>query len=174
MATQLKSHKQRVFVEEYLASFDKTARGNATKAAGKAGYAHPRQAGSRLLSNDNIQAVISARLDELKMHADEVMLRLADNARFDPLEFAILDGEYVYIDLESLKSANLGHLVKKIYYDKLGHLTVEFHNTQRALELIGQHHKLFTQKHEVEIPDLPPLTESLEKLADRIYGGGSD
>lgn len=165
-----RSPKRLAFIEAYLRLW------NATKAAEEAGYAHPRQAGSRLLSNVDIQAAIKARLEEMKMQADEVLVRLADTARFDPLRFVSItgDGERVAIDLEQIREANLGHVVKGIKYDKWGQLIVEFHDSQAAQRLIGQHHKLFTQRHKVDIPELEPLPELLERLASQVYGNSDD
>ena len=54
--------KQAAFVSYYLGE----CRMNATKAAAKAGYGSPRQAGSELLSNPAIRAEIQAVNDELR------------------------------------------------------------------------------------------------------------
>jgi hypothetical protein len=174
--------KQQAFVEAYLATGGEdnwNARWNATRAADAAGYKHPRQAGSRLLSNVDIQAAIKARLDEMKMGADEVLVGLAEQARFDPLRFMTAaenpeGGQWVYIDLAAIKAAGLGQVVKKISYDKNERLVVEFHDAQRARQLIGQHHKLFTQRHELDMPELAPLPELLSQLIDKVYGDGGD
>lgn len=162
-------NKRQAFLEAYLTGW------NATKAAETAGYAHPRQAGSRLLSNVDIQAAIKARLAEMTMQADEVLARLTATARFDPLRFLIIAGEsdQVGIDLEAIRAAGLGGVVKKISYDRWGQLVVEFHDSQAAQQLLGQHHKLFTQRHEVEAPQLEPLPEALRQLAAKVYGEGS-
>ncbi len=131
-----------------------------------------------MLSNVDIQAAIKDRLNELQMGADEVLVRLADQARFDPLQFVckyeLNDGQrvrqYVGIDLDALKAAGLGGVVKGIKYDRSGRLVVEFHDSQAAQQLIGQHHKLFTQKHQVDVPQLEPLPEMLSRLLDQVYG----
>lgn len=166
------STKQQAFVEHYLSCF------NATKAAEAAGYAYPRQAGSRLLTYVDIQAAIKARLDELKMSADEVLTRLADQARFNPLRFTVIHDagddhaprEIVGINLAAIEAAGLGSCVKKISYDRNGLMVVEFYDGQAALRLIGQHHKLFTQVQELRTPDLRPLPEALRELANKVYG----
>lgn len=159
------SRKQRVFVEEYLKCW------NATEAARRAGYKHPNVQGPRLLVNVSIQQAIESRLSELKMGADEVLIRLAEQARFDPLQFVAIDQEHpekVYVDLAKLKRAGMGAIVKKIAYDKFGNLVVEFHDAQAAQRLIGQHHRLFAMRNENLNLDYSQLTD--EQL-DRIAAG---
>lgn len=72
------NHKRQKFVEEYLKCW------NATEAARRAGYAHPNTQGPRLLVNVCVKNLITERLDELHMSADEVLERLARIARADP------------------------------------------------------------------------------------------
>lgn len=73
------SNKQRVFVEEYLTDF------NATQAALRAGYSE-RSAysiGQENLSKPEIAAEIKARLTEKTMSADEVLIRITEQAKSD-------------------------------------------------------------------------------------------
>ena len=69
------SKKQTVWLEAYLTTW------NATEAARRAGYAHPRQEGTRLLSNAVVAEEIKARITEKTMGADEVLVRLGQQAR---------------------------------------------------------------------------------------------
>ncbi len=71
------SSKQQAFIEGYLRCF------NATEAARLAGYSDhtARQQGSRLLSKVDIQQAIKTRIAEKAMGADEVLLKLGDQAR---------------------------------------------------------------------------------------------
>lgn len=164
--TKQPNTKQRVFIEHYLECW------NASEAARLAGYkGKSNVVGPRLLADVSIQAAIKERLDEITMSASEVLVRLAQQARFDPLHFAVINEDKVYIDLEALKKAGLGGIVKKISYDKFGSLVVEFHDAQDALKLIGQHHKLFTQQHEHDVPALAPLLEILSQQVKQVYGG---
>lgn len=98
--------KQRVFVEKYLQSF------NATEAARAAGYSEKtaRFIGHENLTKPYIAEYIQARLNELKMSADEALLRTADIARGDLSAWITEDGE---IDIASLKSSGKGYLLKK-------------------------------------------------------------
>lgn len=93
------STKQRAFVEHYC------ARWNGYKAAIAAGYAETsaRHQASRLLSYDNIQAAIKARLADLAMSADEVLARLSDHARGDMGDFLRVDEEEITLSWSLLK-----------------------------------------------------------------------
>ena len=156
------SYKQRVFVEQYLKCW------NATEAARLAGYKHSNVQGPRLLVNVGIQAAIEARLADLTMSANEVLVRLADQARSSMADFVYVtkDGQ---IKISLANAAKL-HLIRKISLTAEGGLQIELYDAQDALKLIGQHHKLFTQKHEVEAPDLAPLPEAIRELAAKVYG----
>ena len=84
------------------------------------------------------------------MQANEALVRLSDQARFDPGPFVYRHEESdkeLVIDWEKLVEARLTHLVKAVYLTKYG-TRIEFHDSQRALELIGKHHKLFTDRVE--------------------------
>ena len=155
--TESRTHKRQAFLETYLKSW------NATQAAKEAGYAHPRQAGSRMLSNVDIQAAIQARLDELKMSADEVLLRLADQARSSLADFVHLaeDGQIKI----SLAKADKLHLIRKISLTAEGGLQIELYDSQSALKLIGQHHRLFGTRNENLNFDFSKLTdEQLQQI----------
>lgn len=165
--TKPKTNKRQAFREAYLKYW------NATKAAQEAGYAHPRQAGSRLLSNVDIQAAIKARIAEKAMGADEVLLRLAEQARASMEDFIIVDEVTGQIKVNLQKARNRGklHLVKKISLTAEEGLRIELYDAQDALKLIGQHHKLFTQRHEIDAPALAPLLDVLKQEVGKFYGG---
>ena len=152
------SAKRRAFVEEYLSCW------NASEAARRAGYAHPRRQGSRLLSFVDIQALIKARLAEKAMSADEALTRLAEQGRGGWTEYLLEDGS---IDLARLLEDGKGHLVKGTKWDRQGNLVVEFYDAQAALVHIGRHHKLFTDRKELDLaPDLK--TDAKDKLAQLL------
>jgi phage terminase small subunit len=138
--------QQKVFVEEYLASW------NATEAYQRA---HPkctrrtaRENGSKSLTNTNIRAAVSERLQEKAMDANEVLARLADMARSDMSDYIdIVDGKAI-LNLAKAKEDGKLHLVKSISPTAHG-LRVELHDAQTALEKIGKYHKLFTESVDV-------------------------
>lgn len=135
----LRRKQWRVFVDAYLACW------NASEAARRAGYSTRTagQQGHRLLKNVEIQAAIQARLEELKLSADEVLLRLAEQARADLGAYLAVSGGELVIDLEGMKRDGKTHLIKKIWQDKDGRLRLELYDAQAALELLGRHHRLF-------------------------------
>ena len=100
------TNKQRVFVEEYLRTF------NATAAAIAAGYSEKTayNIGHENVRKPEIAAEIQQRLSERVMSADEVLARTADIARGDLLEWIAPDGD---IDIDALKASGRGHLLKK-------------------------------------------------------------
>lgn len=146
--------KRRVFIEEYLQCW------NGAEAARRAGYAHPRQEASRLLSNDDILARVTARIDELTMTADEALIRLADQARASIEDFIEFDsyGSRVWrVDLQGAQESGKLHVLKKLSYDAEGHPRLELHDSQRALELILKIHGAFKERFEHSGPGGGPL-----------------
>lgn len=147
MARQL-TDKQRLWVEAYLETW------NATEAARRACYNGSDETlasiGSENLRKPKIRAEIEERLSEAAMSANEVLARLAQQARADISEFVhrIAGSRHNFLlDLEALESH--GHLVKEIRYTKDGPV-LKLHNSQRALELLAKHHALLTDKIKVE------------------------
>ena len=149
--------KQRVFIEEYLQCW------NATEAAKRAGYSERTaySSGQRLLKDVEISDAIKKRISEKAMSADEVLLRLGDMARGDLGDF--LDVESMSFDLSLKKAQELGvtHLIKKVKQrtiitqkkdgdeEEQHYIEIELHDSQAALEKLGRHHKLFTDKTEI-------------------------
>lgn len=182
--------KQQLFVDRYLESF------NATSAYDEA-YAPKNKTtaasnGYRLLRNADISTAIDERLSESAMRADEVLRRLAEQARSEHARYivskprldmvqmaldekadlipAVIDehgnidvaqmatdgvlelyAPYIintaYVDLDAMRRDDMMHLVKGIKHTKEG-LQVEFYDAQSALQLIGKHHALFTDRTE--------------------------
>jgi phage terminase small subunit len=131
------SNKRRAFVEAYLVTW------NASEAARRAGYiGRANTVGPRLLANVGIQEEIQRRLAELKMGADEVLIRLADQARADIGQFIDEAGRF---DWQKIKER--GYLVKGISRTDRGD-RIELYDAQSALALIGKHHALFTERVE--------------------------
>jgi hypothetical protein len=162
------SNRQLVFVEEYLTCW------NASEAARRAGYTgKPDVIGARLLGNVSIKERVERRIAEKAMGADEVLLRLAEQARANITDFiepepkAVTigrgdDADTIMIDSASLDWEALrkrGHLVKRISFNQYGPV-IEMVDGQAALVNLGRHFKLFTYKVEQEtkvniIWDLP-------------------
>lgn len=156
--------KQTVFVNEYLKCW------NASEAARRAGYnGKSNVIGAQLLANLSIKAEVDARIAQLKMSADEVLIRLAEQARGSHADFAGVNLR------DDLKDHPKAHLVKTIITDvyedakgKIHHkMRLELYDAQAALVHIGKVHGLFTDKieqsGELKITitrDESPLTET--------------
>ena len=153
--------KQQAFISFYLQSW------NATQAAIAAGYSEKtaRQMGSENLSKPDIQAEIQRRLTELSMSADEVLMRLSQQARGDVSQFLDQDGQ---VDMEKVRQA--GYLVKKIKTTRQG-TEIELYDGQSALSLLGKTHKLFVDKTEL---DVTLSITGIETMLDRVYGTDND
>lgn len=143
-------YKQRAFCEQYVQCW------NATEAARRAGYAHPNKQGPRLLVNVGIQQYIQARIAQIAMSADEVLLRLAEQARGMPAEYISEKGE---VDIAALKRDGKTHLIHElkdhVVKTEAGYAvrrTVKMYNAQRALELLGKHQRLFVEQVEQGMP----------------------
>lgn len=147
------SKQQRAFIEHYLQCF------NATEAARLAKYSErtARQQGSRLLSNVDILAAIETRLSELKMQSDEVLVRLAAQARGSMADFVrVNDRGEVSINLKAAQAKNSLHLVKKVRKTvkrgKIEETTVEIelYDAQAALGHLARIHGLYQDKLQVD------------------------
>jgi phage terminase small subunit len=127
MADNELSTKRKAFIAAYLGD----ARGNATEAARIAGYAKPKQEGSRLLSNADIAAQVSQHVAEKFATADDVLKELADVAFADWREF-----------------------VDVLAYDREGRplkVKMDLTNKVKALELLGKHHQLFADRIDLNV-----------------------
>jgi phage terminase small subunit len=127
MADNELSTKRKAFIAAYLGD----ARGNATEAARIAGYAKPKQEGSRLLSNADIAAQVSQHVAEKFATADDVLKELADVAFADWRDF-----------------------VDVLAYDREGRplkVKMDLTNKVKALELLGKHHQLFADRIDLNV-----------------------
>jgi phage terminase small subunit len=136
------SVKQRIFIDEYLRD------GNATRAAERAGYQGDANTlavtGSRLLRNAKVDEAIQIRFKENAMGPNEVLQRMAEQARAAYSAYLMPEG---YVDLPRLLADGKGHLIKGIKETAHGR-QIEFYDAQTALVHIGKHHKLFTDQVE--------------------------
>lgn len=162
--------KQEAFCQFYV---DKL---NATEAARlaeyKGSYGTLRSIGSENLTKPNIKARI-AELMKAKLGeqlGDEVLLRLRDQATASIAEFfALITEDQLGLDPQVVRSQ--GHLIKRIRvrrrsgYDKQGeqwvesNISLELHDQQKALELLGKYYKLFVERHELEGGERPVMVK---------------
>jgi phage terminase small subunit len=109
------TNKQRIFIDEYLRSF------NATRAAIRAGYSKKtaRSIGCENLTNPDIKAEIDARLAESHMGADEALKLLADMARGD---IGDLVDDNALLDLRMAREKGMTKLLRKIKQKTITHI----------------------------------------------------
>lgn len=102
------TNKQQLFVDEYLQHY------NATRAAIAAGYSPKtaRKIGSENLTKPDIKAEIDRALSESAMSRNEVIMRLAEQAR-GAVIVNVAEGEQPTLDLTQLAENDQLHLVKK-------------------------------------------------------------
>lgn len=157
------SDKQVAFVNEYLVDY------NATRAAERAGYQGNENTlavtGHDLLRNPKISELVEKRLQEKALKADEVLMRLGDQARGNMGDFIRFnDNGDPALDLQGASVLGKLHLIKKlktktrswneptinlangeIEYREMTETIIEceLYDNQKALELIGKHYRLF-------------------------------
>lgn len=170
--------KQALFVEAYLRCWNKT------ESARQAGYAGNDATlgaiGYENFKKPDIFEEIQRRITESAMSADEVLMRLGDQARGNMGDFwKIEEGQPPVLDLTNDK-AKLS-LIKKMkvkttkrFYtedeDPVTEVTTEIdfelYDAQSALEKLGRHHKLFTDKTEVTGANGAPLQAQVTHAID--------
>ena len=169
--------RERLFIEEYLNCW------NASEAARRAGYSLKTAGviGYENLKKPHISRAIEAKIAERAISANEVLARLAEQARFDANEFLSETGE---VDMKSAKKRGLGKFIRRLKSQSGEHASVdiEFVDAQGALALLGKHLKLFTDKTEISggvaiKTDLSAMSnEQLEErlaLLERVNGRGT-
>ncbi|UXR79044.1 terminase small subunit [Staphylococcus sp. IVB6227] len=154
--------RQRTFAEAYAIPGTECC-GNATKSAIKAGYAKGSAyvTGSKLLNNakvvEYIKGVEQQLFDENIMSGKEVLYRLTRTARAEHTEVEVVvtkTGDYK-------ENPDTGRM--QLVYDEEVQLVSKppkISDQNKALELLGKHHKLFTDKQEVD-HKLPMFLENI-------------
>lgn len=135
------NNRQQVFVSEYVKCW------NASEAARRAGYnGKSNVVGPRLLADVSISEAVQARIDEIKMSADEVLVRLANMARAN-----IADFSHIQTDADIANLGDAAQVIKKfkrrIYRPKNGdpfeEIELELYPADVNLERVGKFHGLF-------------------------------
>lgn len=188
------THKQQVFIDEYLRCF------NGAEAARRAGYSEKtaRITASNLLALPNINEQIQARKDEIHIGADEALKMQSDIARgdigiffrpvdewmFNPLpEYEILDQKevldetvdppkvrisyrvfHVVLDMEKVMNPNYSHLIKKFTNSRKSGLSIELYSRQEAIRDALKVHGKFTER--VDVTSGGGKVEIVVKYAD--------
>lgn len=142
--------KQQAFINAYLRCF------NATKAAIEAGYSEhtANEIGSQNLAKVSIQDAIRARMEIDAMSATEVLFHLAQIARGD---FDDISDNHGGLDMIEARRVGKTNLIKRVKnkaivteQSDISETEVEMYDRLRALELIGKHLKMWTEKVQVD------------------------
>lgn len=160
--------KQELFCHEYIKDR------NGTQAAIRAGYspATAKEQAYELLTKLHIQAkinqLIKEQLDRLKIKSDFVVRELLNIATANIADAYNVDGTLKAIeDMPEPIMKAIAFMKRVDLFDgqgkerkKIGcNWCVRFYDRIRALELLGKHLKMFTDKHEIT---------GLENLAERV------
>lgn len=164
MSNKRLSGKQKAFINAYLGE----ANFNATHAAKLAGYAGNgvtlATTGYQNIRNPQIAEEISKQLQASAMSANEVLMRLGEQARVEYSKYIDSEGT---VHLDTLLADDKGHLIKGIKETKYGR-QIEFYDGQSALNTIAKHHGLLTDKLEIKIEnELNSALDLLEKNLDK-------
>jgi phage terminase small subunit len=167
--------KEEAFCREYVVSW------NGTRAAIDAGYSKKTAAVTAYenLRKPKIQARIQELMKEKVMSQDEVLARLAAQARASHYPFIRIDQDgFVYFDFSDPDAVRHLHLIKKIKSKRQRQVRgrgedaetwegewveVELHDSQKALELIGKHYSLFVDRDKEGNPIQPVVNIYIPK-----------
>lgn len=145
--------KQKLFVEEYLIDL------NATQAAIRAGYSpdSAQQMGSENLSKPVIKNAIDRAIAERSrrtgINQDRVLLELAKVAFLNPIDVINMDGATIRGEANRDDTACIASVKVKTIPTDDGAITereVKTYDKLKALELLGKHLGMFTDKLKVD------------------------
>ncbi|WP_415993029.1 terminase small subunit [Desulfovibrio piger] len=154
--------KQAAFVREYLVDL------NATQAAIRAGYSERTaySVGQRLLKNVEIQRAVAAaqakRARRVEITADRVVAELAKIAFSDPRDLMEWGPDGVVLRPSAELSDDQAASVAEVAENNAG-LRLKKHDKVKALELLGRHIGIFTDKVKAEVsgPDGGPVASEI-------------
>lgn len=159
------SKKEKVWLAEYFICW------NQTEAARRAGYKWPNKQGPQKAKKFADQ--IKDHIKQIQMGADEVLIRLADQARGDIGDFVSIENG---VDLANHpKSRIVKKYKKRIYHPRDGdpyeEIEIEMYDAHAPLVDIGKHHAMFTDNFRHGGPDGGPLQiKGLDAAIEEIWG----
>lgn len=173
------TEKQKLFVQEYLVDL------NATQAANRAGYKNP-EIGRQLITKNNVSAAISEamqdRAERVEITQDRILRELAAVAFADASTYAQVVDKKVKdfagkdVTIRAVEVLPTEKLTPKqraalagIKEGKNG-IEVKLNDKMQALELLGRHLGMFTDRVIVSAPS-KDLAEKIEKL---VLGDGAE
>jgi hypothetical protein len=160
--------REKMWFDEYLKCWD------ATESARRASYKWPNKIGPRLKSKFSDK--IKSHLEQHHMTAEEVLKRLADQARGNMARFVHVSNSD---DVKALngEAAIIKKLKRRKYIPKDGDpyedMEIELYDAQSALQLIGKHHGLFDAGTSEDNP-LVMKVIGLDGILQRAWGDNAD
>ena len=160
--------KQKRFVEEYLVDL------NATQAAIRAGYSPQtaRDIGCENLTKPNIQnAIATAMADRSRrtgINQDRVIQEIAKLAFLNPVDVIDMDEATIKDEANRDDTACIASVKVKVIPGEGGNITereVKTYDKLKALELLGKHLGMFTDKLKME-GNLPVVIMGDDQLED--------
>jgi phage terminase small subunit len=155
--------KHAAFVREYLVDL------NATQACIRAGYSKKtaETQGSRLFRNVQVRAEIDKQLakrtNKAEVTAEEVLREIKRLAFADPSQ--VLGSNGYLLTLNEMPE-EIRRTISSVDMSGDGGTKIKFWDKTKALELLGKHLKLFTEKMEVTGKDGEALNIKIISLAD--------
>lgn len=162
------TQKQKKFIEEYLIDL------NATQAAIRAGYSPntARQIGSENLSKPVIQNAIDKAMAERSrrtgINQDRVIHEIAKLAFLNPVDVIDMDEATIKGEANRDDTACIASVKVKVVPTDEGSITereVKTYDKLKALELLGKHLGMFTDKLKME-SNIPVVIVGDEQLED--------
>lgn len=162
--------KQKKFVEEYLVDL------NGTQAAIRAGYSSDsaKEIASENLTKPNIRSQIDKAMAERSkrtgVNQDRIIYELAKIAFLNPTDVINMDEATIKGDANREDTAAIASVKVKVIPTETGDIVereVKTYDKIRALELLGKHNGMFTEKFKVgPIEDLTPIINAFSGNAD--------
>jgi len=156
------SFQEALFIENYLSNGFHA--GRAVRAANYQGLEHGAygRVGQSVLKKDAVRRIISRRIAEHALNADEVLAEWAEIAKADMSNFITvregvdpLTGVPVSIAVADMAKADrlgLLHMIKKAKVGADGSFTFELRDQDKALEQIARHLGMFEKDNTLQIP----------------------
>ena len=142
------TQKQKIFIKEYVIDF------NATRSAKEAGYSvkTAKQQGSNLLSNVYVQQALTIEINKRNKRTELTQDEIIEDLR-EVKNRCMQKVPVMYYDKEDKEYK------QEVDEDGEGVWRFEAHGANRALELLGKHKQMFSDKVVVEKRDLKDLSE---------------
>jgi phage terminase small subunit len=151
------THRQRLFVRAYIQS-----NGDPAQAMIVAGIdPHPcrkndgdaiLQTGRNILKDRYVKQAIKEYWEAYHMAPEEVIGRLAQQARNDAMRYVTHDEEGVpRLDTQKMVEDGNAHLIKGIRVDQKGQVVIETHDSQAALVHVGRSMQMFGDKNQNDV-----------------------